>query len=64
MTTRTPALVSVYNDGVVIYLGIEKGEHRIEIELETLAARILAATLLENINEINSTLTVKKETEG
>ena len=64
MTTRTPALVSVYNDGVVLYLGIEKGEHRIEIELTTLAARVLAVTLLENINEINGTLTVNKKKEG
>lgn len=60
MTTREPGHITVYDDGVVIYLGIVKGEDRIELEINTTCAVVLASELLDHVNVIKGTLTLTK----
>ena len=64
MQTRTPATISIYNDGVKIYIGITKEHDSIEIEVATRAALLLAITLLESVGEVNKTLTMTDKKEG
>ena len=64
MTTREPGHITVYDDGVVIYLGITKESDSIEIEINTTCAFVLASELLEHVQAIDKTLMMVKEKEG
>lgn len=64
MQERTPAHVTIYDDGVMIYVGIVKEGGRIELEINTTCAVVLASELLEHVNAIKGTLNIAAKKEG
>lgn len=63
MKTRTPGEITIYNDTAKVYLGIIRGEDRVEIEISTKAAVVLANELLTNVGEIERTIDMTSEKE-
>ena len=64
MKKRTPGHITVYDDGVMIYLGIAKESDSLEIEINTACAFVLASELLEHARALDKTITMTKERKG
>ena len=61
MQKREPGNITVYDDGVVIYLGIIKEESVVELEITTVAAERLIEELISRVQLMRKTITMHKE---
>ena len=61
MQRREPGQITVYDDGVVIYLGVIKEGSAIELEITPLAAERLIQELISRLVVMRQTINVTKE---
>ena len=63
MQRREPGQITVYDDGVVIYLGVIKEGSAIELEITPAAAERLVQELISRLVVMRQTINVTKEGE-
>ena len=63
MQTREPGQITIYDDGVVIYLGVIKEGSAIELEITPAAAERLVQELISRLVVMRQTINVTKEGE-
>ena len=64
MQRREPGKITVYDDGVVIYLGIVKEGSAIELEIAPAAAERLIEELISRVQLMGRTITMNCEQGG